>query len=69
MAKDKPTAGGGLDAVFLALDALTYREMLALAQLFALQAEDRELTDPSAFAELLADAADSHFAEADEDDG
>jgi hypothetical protein len=58
----------GLAAVFAALEALTYREMLQLAELLQLQAEELvPHARASDFANLLVDAAESfHAAEAEE---
>lgn len=65
-ARKTTTAGGGLDAVFAAIDALTFREHRELSELLALQSEDRDLSLRDGFAELLADATDSYLSE-DED--
>ena len=67
MAKPKPT-GGGLDALFTALDALTFREHRELADLLLLQTEERDLSTREGFADLLADATDSYFEEDNDDD-
>ena len=59
----RKSTGGGLDAVFEAIDGLSYREHHSLAKLLAMQAEERDLTDPDVFAELIADATDSFLEE------
>ena len=64
----KLNAGQGLDPVFEAIDALTFREHRSLAGLLAMQAEGRDLTDEAVFADLLADELDSHFETEDEED-
>lgn len=63
----QPKQSGGLEAVFAAIDALTFREHRQMADLFVLQAEDRELTSRDAFADLLADTCES-FLESEEED-
>ncbi|WP_454599094.1 hypothetical protein [Qipengyuania sp. SM2507] len=57
----------GLDAVFEAIAALTFREHRELAELLTMQVEDRELTSRDAFADLIADTCDSFLAASEED--
>lgn len=59
-------AGGGIEGFFGALDALSYREHLEVAQLLAMQLEDKSGRDAAAIAEALADASDS-FADTGEE--
>lgn len=68
MAARKSNSASGIDAVFEAIDALTYREHRDFADLLAMQAEGRQLEDRDGFAELLADTCDSYLAD-DEDEG
>lgn len=64
MAK-RTQAGGGEEAFFAALEALTWREHRAIASLIALQLEGAVRCDEAAVAQALANAAES-FGEAED---
>lgn len=64
----KQTTPDGLDAVFTAIEALTYREHLQLASLLSLQAEEVPPSSEEGWARLLADTAESYFEAEDEEE-
>lgn len=64
----KQTTPDGLDAVFTAIEALTYREHLQLASLMSLQAEAEQPDGEEGFARLLANTAESYRDAQDEED-
>lgn len=70
MASPKPSSTdrfvAGIEAVFIAIENLTFREMGQLAELLHLQAEGVAQNSAADFAQLLADASESFFA-ADEE--
>ena len=63
----KQTNGGGLDAVFEAIDELTAREHRELSKLLHMQREDRDLDEVRGWEDLLLDATESAL-EPDEED-
>lgn len=65
MARSKQST---LDQFFNATEDLAARDGRKLDELLRLQAEDRDLTQPGQFLELLLDASDSHFEADGEED-
>ena len=61
----KAVQGGGEQALFDAIEALTWREMHSAAGLIALQLEGSGYPSPEAVAKAMADAAESFAAEED----
>ena len=55
----KTATGGGLDAVFEAIDELTAREHRQFASLLHMQSDERDLTELREWEDLLRDATES----------
>jgi len=61
MAKTAPTAEEMLGEVISTLDGLPYRPLRKFSELFAMQVEDRDCTDPKQVTEIMADVCESFF--------